>query len=120
MAKLRLMRPDEKTNQGAEMTLYLDGKVLGTLGNNETKVFEVAEGSHKLKANIDTQGSKTHKFRIGSSETKDFIITTNNKANSPEPLVGSSVLLDAIVSAGMLLYYFTIGHNRYLTISEMK
>lgn len=120
MAKLRLMRPDEKTNQQAEMVIYLNGKVLGTLGNNETKEFEVAEGCHKVKASIDTQGSKAHRFKIASSETKDFIISTNNEANSPEPLVGSSVLLDAIVSAGMLLYYFTIGHNRYLTISEIK
>lgn len=120
MAKLRLMRPDEKTNQQAEMVIYLNEKVLGTLGNNETKEFDVAEGYHKVKASIDTQGSKTHKFRIGSRETKDFIISTNNKANSPESLVGSSVLLDVIVSAAMLLYYFTVGHNRYLTISEIK
>lgn len=119
MATLRLMRPDEKTNQLAEMDVYLNGKQLGSICNNEIKVFVVSAGKHRLKARIGSQGSKEYRFSIGDAENKTFVIATDNNANSPEPLV-SGTLVDFIVAPLQLLYYFIIGHNRYLTISESK
>ena len=119
MATLQLMRPDEKTNTLAEIVVYIDGKQLGSLRNNEIKVFVVPGGKYRLKAKIDGQGSKVYRFSITDSENKAFVIATDSEANSPEPLI-SGTWLDFIVAPLQLLYYFIIGHNRHLTISELK
>ena len=113
------MRPDEKSNQLAEMIVYLNDRLLGNISNNETKQFEIPAGKHRLKAKIESQGSKVHTFSIGESGAKVFVITTDNKANSPEPLL-SGTFLDIFIGGLLLLYYFTIGHNRYLTINELR
>jgi hypothetical protein len=39
MPALQLMRTDERTNQKAEMVLFLNGKQLGTIGNGEKKIL---------------------------------------------------------------------------------
>lgn len=41
MPALQLMRTDERTNQKAEMVLFLNGKQLGTIGNGEKKDFNI-------------------------------------------------------------------------------
>jgi hypothetical protein len=119
MAILKLMRPDEKENRLAEMVVYLNGAPLGSLLNNESKEVDIAAGQHTLKAKIGSQGSKVYKFTITTSQTKAFVLVTEKGANNPEPLV-SGTLLDFIIVPLQLLYYFTIGHNRYLSISELK
>ena len=119
MATLKLMRPDEKTNKLAEMVVYLNGEPLGSIKNNESKEFEIPEGPQRLKAKIDSQFSKVYKFTITASQAKTFVISTDKEANTPEPLASGS-LLDFIIVPLQLLYYFTIGYNRYLTISESK
>ena len=112
------MRPDEKANQLSEMVVYLNGKPLGTIMNNETKQFEIPAGKHSLEAKIDSQGSKVKKFTTTGTDNKVFVISTDNEANSPEPLIASGTFLDVIIGGLQLLYYFTIGHNRYLRIDE--
>jgi len=44
MAKLKLMRADERTNRLAEMFLFLNGRELGVFGNGETKEFMFLQG----------------------------------------------------------------------------
>jgi len=44
MAKLKLMRADERTNWLAEMFLFLNGRELGVFANGETKEFNVLAG----------------------------------------------------------------------------
>ena len=119
MATLRLMRPDENANRMAEMIVYLNGSPLGTIMNNESKYFDVPEGKHALKARIDSQGSKTFKFTVPADGTKALVISTDNEANSSQPLL-SGTMLDFVLAGIRLVYYFTIGHNRYLTITELK
>lgn len=119
MATLRLMRPDDKTNQMAEMVVYLNGEQLGILRNNETKAIEVPPGEHRLKARVESQESKVFKFPLTIGERKSLVVTTYNKESSPEPLI-SGTLLDFIVAPLQMLYYFIIGNNQYVAISELK
>lgn len=120
MAILKLMRPEEKVNRLAVMVVYLNGHPLGMLLNNETKEFAISAGQHKFKAKIDTQGSKVYRFSIVAAETKVFILSTDTEANRLTPFGSGTILIDIIVNAFLLLYSFTIGHNRYLTINELK
>lgn len=119
MPTLQLMRPDEKANQLAQMDVYLNGQLLGSLLNNESKSFEVPAGRHRLKVKTDSQGSKVFKCLLTASETKVLVISTNPEANRPQPLV-SGTFLDFIITPLQLLYYFTVGHSRCLTIAELK
>src|SRR5689334_19741995 len=109
MPTLQLMRPDEKANRLAEMKVYMNGQLLGSLLNNERKTFDIPTGHHRLKAKIDSQGSQTYKFTIITLETKTLVISTNKEANNPEPLV-SGTFLDFMIIPLQLLYYFTIGY----------
>jgi hypothetical protein len=120
MATLKLMRPEEKVNRLAEMVVYLNGQPLGVLLNNEIKEFAIPAGQHKLKAKIDTQGSKVYRFSIVDAETKIFILSTDTEANKLAPFGSGAIFIDIIVNAFLLLYSITIGHNRYLTINELK
>ena len=119
MATLRLMRSDEKTNQKAEMSVFLDGKLLGTISNGTNEDFQVPSGKHKLKVKIDSAGSKTYTFDILENETKAFILSNNKNANTFGPFGSGAVLIDFIVNGIMLLYYFTIGQNRYIKIKSV-
>lgn len=119
MPVLKLMRPDEKVNQLAEMVVYLNGKPLGCLYNNESKEFNIPAEQHTIKAKIDSQPGKVHIFNISPSQTKAFVIATDNDANKLEPVM-SGTFLDFIVVPLQILLYFIIGHNRYITVSELK
>jgi hypothetical protein len=117
MATLKLMRPDEQSNRSAAMVVFLNGQPLGSILNGETKIFDIPAGSYKLDAKIESQGSRTRKFSISSAGLKSFVISSAAKANAPEPLLSGS-FLDVFIGSLLLLYYFTVGHNRYLNIEE--
>lgn len=119
MAILKLSRPGEKVNQLEEMVVYLNGVIIGSIGNNQSREFEMPEGKHRLQAKIGSEGSKVYKFTIAQPQIKSLVIATNNEANNPEPLVSGS-MLDFIIAPLQLLYYFIVGQNRYLTVSELK
>lgn len=119
MPTLRIMRPDERANHLAAMTIYLNGVLLSTIRNNEIKDFNLPAGKYRLKATMDSQGCKGYSFFLPNEENIELVIATDNKANNPEPLV-SGTWLDFVLVPLQLLYYFVIGHNRYLNISELK
>ena len=119
MPILKLMRPDEKVNQLAEMVVYLNGKPLGNLNYNESKEFNIPAGQHTLKAKMESQSSKVYFFNISPSQIRAYVIATDNEANKLEPLM-SGTFLDFIIIPLQILVYFLIGHNPYITISELK
>lgn len=119
MARLKLIRSEEKTNSLANMILILNGQSLAIIGNGEIKEFDVPAGRHKLKAKIDSYGSKNFLFSIVEKETKVFTLS-NNKANEFGAFMSGSVIADFIVNAFLLFYYFTTGHNNYIIVKELK
>lgn len=81
----------KKRTSWQEMKVYLNGEQLGSISNNEIKVYEIPAEKHCLKAKIDSQGSKTYRFFVTKAENKTFVIATNNKVNAPEPLVSGQI-----------------------------
>jgi hypothetical protein len=67
--------------------IVLDGAVIGTIGNDETKVFSIVPGQHSLSLKIDWCGSKPVAFAVADG---DFL-TFDAKSNLRGPkLVGAS------------------------------
>lgn len=120
MATIRLLRPFEQANRLAAMTVYIDGRPAATLINDDRIELPVPPGRHRLWVRIDSQGSRQHVFNIRDKATKTFVLSTADGANRPEPFGSGLLLADLLVNGLILLYYFTIGHNRYLHISEQK
>ncbi|MGN6166361.1 MAG: hypothetical protein ACTHOF_17650, partial [Flavisolibacter sp.] len=120
MPALQLMRTDERTNQKAEMVLFLNGKQLGTIGNGEKKDFNIPAGFHKLSCRIDSSGSKNFSFQLKEGEVKTLVLSNNNDVNKFGPFGSGAIAIDLIVNGLLLVYYFVIGHNRYISIKELK
>lgn len=120
MPTLQLIRTDERTNQKAEMVLFLNGKQLGTIGNGEKKSFEIPQGFHKLKARIDSSGSKSYSFKLKEDQLKTLVLSHNNDVNKFGAFAVGAIVVDLIINGLLLFYYFAIGHNRYIKIEELK
>ena len=118
MATLKLMRPPEKSYEHAAMNIFLNGTLLGLIGNGENKAFPIPAGSNKLKIKTGSFGSETYTFSTAPDETKVLVISNNKAANTFGPAGYGALIPDLIINGFLLLYYFTIGHNRYLTIQE--
>jgi hypothetical protein len=133
MAKIGITRKNEWINRFRNYRIYLDGKKIGTISNNETLEFELPSGQHTLNAKIDWCGSRTCSFSVNEIERKEFSISGFKYASFLTGITGGIIALHfilinlfeidfliwLIIPAFLLLgYYFTIGRNEYLIIEE--
>lgn len=133
MPKLIVKRANEYMNRARKIALYIDGNKAGVIGNNKTEEFEIPEGTHTLKAKIDWLGSRDFQFSVAAGETKYVKLSGIPYANPILLIWAILFILNLMMSYSfgknyglylaipvfiILLYYFTIGRNDYLTIKE--
>ena len=143
MKQITIKRNSEWNNRGRRIGLYIDGEKIGTLKNGEIKKFNIEEGHHKIKARIDWCGSDNVEFDLSDNFNGYFELSGFKHGNWLTPLMGilgagfflprlftkneifgSEIanLLILIISPMFLylLYYLTIGRNKYLQLILKK
>lgn len=67
-AKIIIKRKSEWNNRVRSMGIFIDGKRLGKLSNDEIQEFEIEAGSHEIHAEIDWCGSQKMKVDLKEGE----------------------------------------------------
>ena len=78
MAKLLLKRTFEWTNSIKDIELYLDGKTIGSIGNDQSKEIDINPGWHELRAKLSWCGSKIFSFNVSKDETYKIELSSSN------------------------------------------
>ncbi len=143
MKKITIKRSSEWNNRGRKIGVYIDGEKVGVIKNGEIKEFIIEEGSHKIKAQIDWCGSNNIEFDISNNFKGYFELSGFKYANWLMPLVGFltagfflprafgnkeifgselEYIFILLVSPMFLylVYYLTIGRNKYLQLKLKK
>jgi hypothetical protein len=105
MPLLQLTRSNEYVNSLRSIKIFLDGKLLGTIKNAETKDFEIPEGNHLLQAKIDWCSSNTISFTIVPGETKAFSMNSFAQNNR--------------LGIFATIYYISLGTNKFLHLKQI-
>jgi hypothetical protein len=135
MATIKLQRTSEYVNLYRDYHIYLDGEKIGTLSNGKTKEFETTDGQHSLIAKIDWCSSPTLTFYVDKLKTK-HIKVGGFKYSNWTMIIGFLLLVLGFVlnylfdnewsiflpipAFLLLIYYFTLGKNKYLTLKELN
>ena len=133
MSKITITRSSEWANRMRQMSLYLDNEKIGTIGNGETKVFDVAPGIHKLTAKIDWCTSREIPFTLDEEGKKYFRLSGFPYSNLISAGVIVTIILHYILRTTvginwivwlavpfflLLVYYISFGRRKYLTLKE--
>ena len=131
MAKLVINRKNGWFGRFRNYAIYLDGRKIGEISNNQTKEFEIDLGEHSVKGKIDWVESKEERFSIAGNETKLLNLTTYKYEREITFFTGfvgvlylilkymlaiSSLLLfiPVMLCALVNVYYLTFGKNQFL------
>lgn len=135
MATITIERSNEFTNRMREFIILIDGVQAGTIANGTTKAFTVPPGQHRLVAKIDWCSSPELLIDVKADDNSNVKVSGFKYANW---LIGFGAVILAIhfilqetmqIYYGifflaplffMLLYYLTLGRNKYLTLTELK
>ncbi len=98
---LLITRTDQNVNKLVSINIYVDGKVLCTIKNNETKTFDLEPGDHMLYAKIDWTRSNTLPVHIVAGETR--------KVEMGSPFDVSLKPISWLLEVGILLIPIIIG-----------
>ena len=133
MATIKLQRTNEFLNSIRDYKIFIDGNKVGDISEGETMEFEVSAGQHTIISKIDWCSSQELSFVVNEIETNIFSIGGFKNGNWLIPvslaILGLHIILKynfefyytifLIVPAFLLLvYYLTIGHKNYLTLTE--
>jgi hypothetical protein len=77
MTNLTVVRDSGYADRLRVYKIVLDGAVVGTIGNGETKTFAVVPGKHSLSLKIDWCGSKPVTFAAADGATLTFDAKSN-------------------------------------------
>lgn len=134
MATIIIKRSTEYLNRERNFNIFLDEKKIGTISNGETKEFETSSGYHSIVAKIDWCSSPLLRLELSPTDKKEltigglkngfrnmqiamgiiglhFLLKTAFKINYTEILL--------IPASLYLIYIFTLGRKKYLTLSEL-
>ena len=132
MAKFIILRSSEYVNRMVSYSLLIDGKRAGIIADGQTKEFEVPPGQHTVVAKIDWCSSPEISFTLDDTENKVIQvggfrysrwIAPVTAAISAfcflcQPFIPFTVILCLSVPPFIfMLYYFTVGRKRYLTLT---
>jgi hypothetical protein len=134
MATVKIKRTNDYVNYLRDYRLFIDGQKIGTIGNNQTKEFEIPIGQHSLIAKIDWCSSPEFSFEVSDRESKVVLLGGIRSWRWVMPLITMFVALALIlkdvsyyISTVLvlipflyILYYLTIGRKNYLTIKELS
>lgn len=134
MATIKIQRTSEYINLLRDYRLFIDGQKIGTIANGKTKEFEITSGQHSIVAKIDWCSSPELTFDLSDTDTKTVLIGGFKNGNWIMPLTiliivlclvlsyavdSDYILLPVIPTFLIMIYYLTIGHKNYLTMTEI-
>lgn len=131
MATITIKRPHRTTNRFRKYKIFIDGTLLGTLGNGETKAFIIdVAGKHQLQTTIDWFSSDVFSTAITTDENKKFVVDLNPVSTKKWSYFFYSgfciLILDFILSKtrhfpyALILMVFPFLYMIYLLIFERK
>jgi hypothetical protein len=134
MATVKIKRTNEYINLMREFRLFIDGKKVGTIGNSQTKVFEIPSGQHSIIAKIDWCSSPEFSFETNDKDSIMLVVGGIKNFRWQLPLGSILIILSLLlkdvshyISISLVLipllyvlYYLTIGRKKYLTIKKIK
>ena len=104
---LRVVRTSQFANRGRSISVYVDGREVGTVRNGETIDFVVAVGEHDVHAALDGVCSETVRvgcaagvpimLRLSSPLTGWKLLRTQQALSGPP---GSFIALEVLPGAG--------------------
>ena len=135
MAKLLITRSNEWMNRGRGIGIYVNDKKVGDIVNGETRDITLPEGNYVLKAKIDWCGSNNYSFNISENETPKVVLSSFGYSWYFFPISGVLIAIHLLLYfvykinyliwvpfafIMILLYYFSIGRNKYLVLKEAQ
>ena len=104
MPILKITRSNEYANRFRNIQLVLDGEVITSISNGETKEMEISPGEHILQAKIDWCSSNKVTFSVPEHGSKSFAL--------------SSFAKKSVFGIFASIYYISFGANKYLNLDE--
>ena len=77
MTNLIVVRDSGYADRLRAYTIVLDGVVIGTIRNGETKTFPIVPGPHSISLKIDWCGSKPVRFAAADGDSVAFDAKSN-------------------------------------------
>lgn len=134
MATIRIRRTNDYMNLLRDYRLYIDGQKIGTIGNSQSKDFEIPAGQHSVIARIDWCSSQEISFEINENDSKTILVSSLKIGRWLLPLTTGIVALSLLLTGVfhyyitlflvlplflIILYPLTIGRKNYLTLNEL-
>ena len=135
MSKIRIVRSKQWLNRNTKFDVLINGKNIGAVSNDDIQEFDVTDEKNTLKIKMgwSLAGSKELDFQVAENQTKTFNVSINGKikyltyfnffvliTNFVLSRFGDFpyflwILLPVVL---IYLYYYTLGGDKYLVLSE--
>jgi len=133
MPTIIIQRASEWSNWVHDYKIYVDGQKITAISNGETKELTVSPGRHTIYARImwcssprrivDLAEDDTVTFKVGGFKEGKWllpIIVGILALNILLPAKYRQYLLALVIPAFLiLLYYITLGHQKYLSLEKI-
>ncbi|MBE0651795.1 MAG: hypothetical protein IH595_13260 [Bacteroidales bacterium] len=136
MSKLIINRKPDWINSSREIGVYLDGELIGFVGNGHTEEFRIRPGEHRLTTRMEWYGSKTLEFHVAENEDQKVELSGFKFGKWLSPLafllmlvyygfhqqlhINAVYYLIILIPVGAyFFYYLTLGHNSYLKLRKI-
>jgi hypothetical protein len=131
MSKLKITRKSSMIYSVRDIKVFIDGQLIGTLSDGETREFTIPEGDHNLQAKFDWRGSKMIPVALSVNDTKNLTFSVSRYESYLLFATGAFMLLHyfliykfaisfifwfAIPTLSGLIYLMTFGRNFYIKI----
>jgi hypothetical protein len=135
MAIFKIQRTNDYMNLMRDYRLFIDGQKIGSIGNAQTKEFEIPAGRHSLIAKIDWCSSQELSFEIDKDDSKTLLVSGFIISKWIMPLILGIIAFSFIVTLIthfyftlfiilpaflLLLYFLTFGRKNYLSLKEKE
>ena len=135
MAIIKIQRTNDYMNLMRDYRLFIDGQKIGSIGNAQTKEFEIPAGRHSLIAKIDWCSSQELSFEIDKDDSKTLLVSGFIISKWIMPLILGIIAFSFIVTLIthfyftlfiilpaflLLLYFLTFGRKNYISLKEKE
>ncbi len=132
MAKLIITRSSEWINRARGIKITINENEIGQISNGQTRDVELPPGDYVLRAKIDWC-SGSFPFSVSENETKSVMLSSFGYSWNFMPIAAVILTIvfvlqfllkqDYAVYLGLsvffiMVYYLTLGRNKYLAIKE--
>ncbi|MEO8171976.1 MAG: hypothetical protein ABI581_02790 [Sediminibacterium sp.] len=134
MAIIKIQRSNEYNNFLRNYGIYVDDVKVGIIANEETKDVILPPGKHELYFKIDWCRSPKLIFDLNDNEVKQFSVAGFKGGRWMMPLAIGLMILNSVIGIFLgndyltyslfpiflvIVYYITVGRNKYLSLTEI-